>query len=780
MPLTQEYHLLSRTVILVIALSILIITIAGAFLFNFMKQLSSPSPGTEDISQPIDWSITQQYENYELNYEGMILERGVGVGNITKFLEKPVEIVYCKGCSSCTGIGLRTNTIPGTDIYNCSSCNTCNEVAQPNRFKNCWGCTNTTGLLNENCTLCDDTGEELQICKKLKACIYEHYADKSYKELHGCLITQIPFNESTSFDVVAFKNILKTCRSESIKINIGNNFSKEICYFNSSSISYYDFQRPSDFYLVNEGFNSNPGGTAAIACIQGFESGKELTPFREENGEFIENYRIYVAIEATPWVEDYYVYVGNWGESSPGVCSSPPTVLYKIGTIKTDANGFGYAIFDEFPQQWRDDIKNDPKKNKMTGIEAARMWNGTFGTLYVAFYTKNPGSNLEWTNDLRYSNCNFNTNIEAYLKNKPWWVDNDKLESSWKLTAGNQNSSIKVFYDSSMPAGGNSAQRGNLKIQLGRLDTDFLRECKFDIYACSQDAFAENEDDGILALSDFFTNFNPSNVYTTIDDGNKKIILYNYFEFNLDKPYDIEEIKSSIKTGFRLWETNRFLYDSSSTGLEWLKNNDGIYGASWTEISGRPGFNEDCWNSDVTNSVKSGNARVLIGNCPNNNCTEKLRIRVAFKYEKPTALHPYLYQLYPIITFCSYESQAIPPTPPKISCIQVAGGCDTNTPGGTHCAKYGSAQDCRCNNDWDIAAVQCPNGYKLIGGGCRCNNGGGYNGDSCPTNDISNAMTTTTCTDYNNPNAGYDWWFCDFDGGGSEEETSYATCCRII
>jgi hypothetical protein len=116
--------------------------------------------------------------------------------------------------------------------------------------------------------------------------------------------------------------------------------------------------------------------------------------------------------------------------------------------------------------------------------------------------------------------------------------------------------------------------------------------------------------------------------------------------------------------------------------------------------------------------------------------------------------------------------------PPSIDCKWVSGGCDTNTLGGTHCAKYGSAQDCRCNNDWDIAAVQCPNGYKLIGGGCRCNNGGGYNGDSCPTNDISNAMTTTTCTDYNNPNAGYDWWFCDFDAA-SVNETAYAMCCKF-
>jgi len=659
MPLTQEYHLLSRTVILVIVLAILIITIAGAFLFNFMKQLSSPSPGTEDISQPIDWSVAQEYENYELNYEGMILERGVGVGSITKFLEKPVEIVYCKGCSSCTGINLRTNTIPGTDIYNCSSCNTCNEVTQPNRFKNCWGCTNTTGLLNENCTLCDDMGEELQICKKLKACIYEHYADKSYKELHGCLISQTPFDGSTSFDVVAFKNILKTCRSESIKINIGNNFSKEICYFNNTSISYYDFQRPNDFYIK---YTLHSEGSATAQ-----DDSLNLAPFYKKDNDALPKYRIYVAINGTP-DREYSVSIGKFPVI--GFFGVNNGYSAELGKIKTDSTGFGHGDFVDIPEKasacewivvtqycWDVNWKDKPEENPIKGITVTDSNGVGPQFIYATFYANDIGSNLEWTNDLRYSNCNFNTNIEPYLKDRPWWAYNsDNLNSSWNLWGGNSNSSIKVFYDSSMPAGGNSAQRGNLKIQLGRLDTDFLRECKFDIYVCSQDAFAESEDDTILALSDFFTNFNPSNVYTTINDGNKEIILYNYFEFNLNKPYDIEEINSAIKTGLRLWETNKFLYDSSSTGLEWLKNNDGIYGASWTEISGGPGFNEDCWNSDVTNSVKSGNARVLIGNCPNNNCTEKLKIRVAFKYIKPSSTNPLIISLYPTITFCSAGS----------------------------------------------------------------------------------------------------------------------------
>jgi hypothetical protein len=59
------------------------------------------------------------------------------------------------------------------------------------------------------------------------------------------------------------------------------------------------------------------------------------------------------------------------------------------------------------------------------------------GATGTPFYANDIGSNLEWTNDLRYSNCNFNTNIEPYLKDRPWWASNsDNLNSSWNLWGG--------------------------------------------------------------------------------------------------------------------------------------------------------------------------------------------------------------------------------------------------------------------------------------------------------------------------------------------------------
>ena len=1029
MPLTFPEHFLSRVIIVIIILVIAFSLISVAFGFDFFKQITQPPPGAEDLSEPKDMSATQEYENYELNYEGMILERGVGVGNITQLLQKRVEVADCYECSSCSDVDV--NGDGKNDIFNCQKCGMCGRIPsligdvdgncivnnddlnacnahrnidwQPCdwnkndtvdmqdltttganlgstcsdlRFKNCWGCTNNTpGFSNENCTLCDDMIDEYEICKKLKSCIYEHYADKSYKELHGCLISQIPFNETASFDVDAFKNILKSCRSEPIKINMGNNILKELCYFNNTSISYYDFERPNDFYLSYT-VHSEGSETAQSDSLN-------LVPFYKEGEDSLPKYRIYVAINGDPDTE-YTISVGkyplrDWIGRATGNSAN-------LGTILTDSTGFGHGEFIELPEktEWcywavvtlvcgSEDWKKEPEKYPIKGIGVSP----TPQSISATFYVNKPDSNQAWSNELRYSNCNFNTNIEPYLQNKPWWTSDNELESSWKLAGGNQNSSIKVFYDSSMPGGEIKAEekfsftdggaqikevitdcfgdcrdknwspesicqsnigaswhaigvdcenidiknapdgtyvrdltsvwqstnsngwcedfggedmavicinkptplikevvtecdndcrdknwspesicqsnidsewhaigvdcedinikndpdgtyvrdltgiwrstnsngwcenaggedmavicmkseptpirevvtdcfgdcrdkdwspesicqsnidsewhaigvdceninididpdgtyvrdltgiwqstnsngwcedsggedmavicstnpvtsdtpiRGNLKIQLGRLDTDFLRECKFDLYICSQNAFAESEDDSILALTDFFTNFNFNNVYTTIDDGNQKIVLYNYFEFDLRKSYTIEEITSAIKTGFRLWETNKFLYDSLSSPIEWLKNNNGISTKLWNEITGvllNAKYSNDCWNNDVKNYILNQNTPNLIYNCPNGVCSNKLKIRIAIKYTKPDALSPLRKPLYPTIIISDTNSDVAGNT-----CSAYGGFCEPTR----DCA--GDNEDCYCSNclDCTVYPAKC-------------------------------------------------------------------------
>ena len=463
---------LSSVIILILAYSI------SPGLFKFASDFLSfvtQTPNLGDIFQPKDLTAASQYEGYELSYDGMILEKDSGYDNIDEVLKINVSIPDCSICPSsyCQSVNLG-----GINTYKCDECGICNGISQPNRFKNCLGCNLTT----ETCILCADIDKGYALCNKIKEdCILSQYSENNQ---NGCYLGEIPYNDGTSFNINTLLNVLSSCRSESIRVNMGNNFMKELCYFNSSSISYYDFKRPSDFYLNYTLNDRILGGTYAY----NYDEDLNLTAFDKGGEENIENYRIYVAVNGTVNTE----YTIKAGYISPGFSIHH---MYEIGKIKTDSTGFGYAEFDNYGDVdtgggtfWRNKINDEPDKNTLNAVYA---FGGLINKINATFYANIP-TNGEWSNELRYSNCNFDTDIEPYLKDRPWWVpNNNNLNSSWYLVSGNPNSSIKVFYDSSMPGGGNSLNRGNIKIQLGKLDVDFQKNCMFNIYVSSQDAFAE-------------------------------------------------------------------------------------------------------------------------------------------------------------------------------------------------------------------------------------------------------------------------------------------------
>ena len=719
------------------------------FKFDFISFVSQTPANLGDIFQPKDLTAASQYEGYELSYDGMVLEKDAGYDNIDQVLKANISIPDCSICPSsyCQSVNLG-----GLNTYKCSECGICNGISQPNRFKNCLGCNITT----ETCILCTDTDKEYALCNKIKeTCILSQYRENNQ---NGCYIGEIPHNDGTSFDINTLIKVLSSCKSESIKVNMGNNFMKELCYFNSSSISYYDFERPNDFYL-SYSVHSEGSSEAQSDSLN-------LAPFYKEGEDSLPKYRIYVAINGTP-DKDYSVFVGKF----PIYCFVPPIQWSKcgyqakgdgsdsVGTIHTDATGFGYTEIIELPDQahawdmilgnpelFEDyDWKKEPEKYPIKGVSVSTSGGSSPQFITATFYANKPESNGLWTNELRYPNCNFNTDIEPYLKDRPWWASNpDNLNSSWYITNGNPNSSIKVFYDSSMPSGGNSLNRGNIKIQLGRLDVDFQRNCKFDIYVCSQDAFAEYEGESILNLNDFLKDFSPINVYKTYSFGNEEIILYNYFEFNLDKEYTAEEIKSAIKTGFRNWEQNLFPYLSSSTSFDWLKNNDGIYQGSWRDTTRSLVYENDCWDNSLNLIMERLNGRFIIGNCQNNICKEKIKIRIAFKYIKPDSSNPERDFLYPTVTFC--DASNVPATPPS------------------PCPTYTSDSDCVF-----AGCRWCPS-YGGRSNGC----GDTIEGTGC---DGTECFTTAQCTDPSSPLPTCPWvdlwWACVCYAYG----VPYPCCC---
>ena len=672
--------------LIIAVISIIAVILLSVYLIPYLNiDFLSMITGTSDLGlfEESDYTQLDDYTGYELSYEGMILEKDSGVDDVNSALQDYSKAWDCSDCSSCSQIaGLDTE---------CSSCNACGDEVEANRFKNCLVCD----IDERTCTMCYDT-DEYELCNEIKSCILEYYGNPYYGRTTGCFLREIPHNDGTSFDMNTLKNILSTCKDESIIVNMGGDFDKELCYFNASSISYYDVERPHDFYMGVEatgrfGLPTDPGVIRY--------TNKILSAFEIVNGEIVSRYRISVGIQGTGDT-NYQVMIGKNGGHQ-----------YPLGIVHTNEEGFGSAIFEDLPEQWKADVKNQDNTINEDKNELDAVMVMSHVTLTATFYIKNPVSSDAWSFGLRYPHCNFDTDPEPFLEGSPWWTDRVDDISSPLYTYDDPNSSVKVFYDSSMPGGGSSSNRGNIELQLGRLDVDFQRNCMFDVYVCSQDAAAEYEDEGILDLNDFLTNFDLSYAHKTISVSNDEIILYNTFVMDLDKAYTPEEVKAAIETGFRTWEQTMFIYTTLSSNIGWFSNanNEGIYEGQWNEMTGIANYDEDCWNNDV-NNMMSSDRRFLIGNCQNNICSGRLKVTVAFKYKPPSSYAASRYPLYPTISFCSQGSGSSATETPYTGLL---GGCEEYSNYGE--SNYNSFSSNHCGYAW--GAGQCN------GNTCTCPSG---------------------------------------------------------
>jgi len=111
-------------------------------------------------------------------------------------------------------------------------------------------------------------------------------------------------------------------------------------------------------------------------------------------------------------------------------------------------------------------------------------------------------------------------------------------------------------------------------------------------------------------------------------------------------------------------------------------------------------------------------------------------------------------------------------------CKTVVAGClkeDPSTHKGDLYQDYGGPAAGRCDKNSDIAAVTCPAGYYVVGGGCSSTGAAQDKlNDSCPTNDINQQ----NCPDPQNAPNLYTSWFCDY-GDPFDWEAAYAICCKI-
>jgi hypothetical protein len=84
--------------------------------------------------------------------------------------------------------------------------------------------------------------------------------------------------------------------------------------------------------------------------------------------------------------------------------------------------------------------------------------------------------------------------------------------------------------------------------------------------------------------------------------------------------------------------------------------------------------------------------------------------------------------------------------------------------------------DAKCDSGKNIAAVECPVGWHVIGDGCR-QNGNSHISDSCPTNNPQSVWLGDSNWDESLACNDNEWNFNGIPSG--DMYVAYAICCNI-
>jgi hypothetical protein len=153
--------------------------------------------------------------------------------------------------------------------------------------------------------------------------------------------------------------------------------------------------------------------------------------------------------------------------------------------------------------------------------------------------------------------------------------------------------------------------RGHMKLVLNNLNTT-QANCQYNIAICSQDAFVNDTDDELYNIYDFVRTFRPDQhtahteyLYNSNGDTTATVLVYNYFEFDLNNPHIGDDITEAVRSGMDEW--SRFVYPLVSSGSPTVIGTADMnpFSASSSNVNGlilggSSAFSKNCWNLDDT------------------------------------------------------------------------------------------------------------------------------------------------------------------------------------
>ncbi|MHA1348087.1 MAG: hypothetical protein ACTSO3_16920 [Candidatus Heimdallarchaeaceae archaeon] len=531
----------------------------------------------------------------------------------------------------------------------------------------------TTNDLTEDLT-------DAQICEEIEACLLYHE-----NENEGCVVYENERSDGSTFPIDELVTIIRNCPKKILTVeNVDygfdtTNFVKEEIgppqsfYYNIKAAIHWDRDDPDLF--VNNIYDSR-GAVNRLNCQESVDLCKPHQVVDFPDPPYGSNY------DTSQWILYATMRPGGSGKSHLAILNeADETVIVK--KEKVDDHTFNFAKNIAWPTD-NNGVRAVKEVDKITGASLPTTLDIIVGvaslTGPLTMFSGNPLDSFF---------------VELY---NPSYVERDLSGLSYSvcnMPPERIEASNKIYYDDYSPAARiSSDKRGNVKVSVGKIERTSTFDYKFNVYVCSQDAFIPEEtyykENVITEIYEFFRNFDAlGNLYiydNTDTDAHEKeefVVRYNYFEFELDRDYRVEEIETAILSGLRDWSRSSFPYQSHISGLTWLDANniDGIAVGHYERgmPSWFPGVNDLLFENgcastpdkaDVTGNMFTRDQKTIYYKCSETAdfdpitgkvdymCRKgKLRVTVSFKGYMPGTkgdkIHPFKRPLWPTITFCS-------------------------------------------------------------------------------------------------------------------------------
>ena len=574
----------------------------------------------------------------------------------TLLTQKPIEYL-CEDCRSCTTADSENN------IESCGSCRICGGAQ--GIYNNCQSCRIEES--GTTCDICTNTVEEGELCSNIKSCIRDYFATGQPCALSLGGLDYVP-RTSSFVDINRLLTLVRSCSKEDVKMPIGGNVERDVCEFDPSVIS-VSSKNPPDLFInpyscVSDVPNICGSGITSKGC---YKPGNSDICYIVQKIEFDKAYfvsRISGFYQNSPPLSESADFVfflckegldenGNVVSKCPGVeggAYGPSYSTYNDADAlcsKKEAKSPGkYCILSR--EECRDcgdqirpySVAYSSLVKNVVGVQCLRIVSGLGSPTNYACEATAVQSGLQlrkfsallqldnsFTSSLLYGRCDF----------LPSMIDKNK-----------------IYYDTKDFS---SSGEGYTKIILSNLETEKQRECNFNLFMCSQNAFSNSSEDAAMEIYNFVRDLDSIDLYkpdVPVARTGEDVIAFNTAVFRLDGDYTTEQIIEAIKSGYKFWRYVSYQRPKNSKLIDWF---DKVSDIPLEDFSASKAPQLSFSNNCRDDSAAVFGQFSILYNCGGDDiCSGEVKVNVALnRIDRRTGDDMSVPQVSPVIQFCSSQ-----------------------------------------------------------------------------------------------------------------------------